>query len=224
MTRWGVVIVVLVSLCGNAYGIDHTTKWDLQWVESVMPKVREVLEQNIQACNAEDATALLATMHSGLPGRDEFEAEAKQLFEETNIYVRILDVAYDVRYTETDPNTKFTRFAVEVTQHTVVADGDEDAASYFREHSALLPPEYCKYVQTFKLEKGKWKVDKIFGKPIELAGPPTQVVNGIPAWFVRENGGKASRVVRKAPAAAVKTPCANGQCRRSVRSENSVFK
>ena len=76
MTRWVVVIVVLVSLCGNAYGIDANTKWDLQWVESVMPKVREVLEQNIQSCNAEDATALLATMHSKLPGRDEFEAEA----------------------------------------------------------------------------------------------------------------------------------------------------
>jgi hypothetical protein len=183
-------LLVLVALCGDAHAIDHNTKYNLQWVESVMPKVREVLEQNIQACNAEDATALLATMHSKLPGRDEFESEAKQLFEETNIYIRILDVAYDVRYTDTDPNPKFTKFALEVTQHTQLGDGDEEAYTRFRERSALLPPEYCKYVQTFKLEKGKWKVDKILGKPIELSGPPSKLVNGIPEWFIRERGGK----------------------------------
>jgi hypothetical protein len=224
MTRWGVVLVCFVAFCDSAFSIELNTKSDLRWVESVMPDVRGVLEQNIQACNAEDVEGILATMHGGLPGRDEFADEARQLFEETNIYVRILDVAYFPALTETDPNPRYTRFALEVTQHTSLVDGDSEAYTHFREHSALLPPEYCRYIQTFKLEKGKWKVDKIINKPIELAGPPRTLVNGIPDWFIRENGGRV-RSARKQPAELVpEKPCASGNCRKPLITTNSAFK
>jgi hypothetical protein len=186
----GLSVLIVAACCGHAFAIDAGTVYDLKWVESVMPKVREVLDKNIQACNAEDVEGILATMHGGLPGRDEFAKEARQLFKDANIYVRILDVAYDVRYVSTDPNPRYMRFALEVTQHTSLVDGDSDAYTHFRENSALLPPEYCKYIQTFKLEKGKWKVDKIMGRPIELTGPPDKLVNGIPEWFIREHSGK----------------------------------
>lgn len=161
----------------------------------------------------------MKTLHPKLPGRDEFRAEAKQLFEDTDLYTRIIAVEYSPHFTDT--THLGAKFAVYIVQHTVVAKGSEDDQTFFREHSALLPPEYSKYLMEFLPDgKGGWKCGMIKGKPVEIPEDGLQfVVDGIPEWFIREHGGaRATKAVKAAE------NCPDGNCRKSVRAANSVFK
>lgn len=216
-----VVAVLLVLFSSTCFAVDHNTKYDIRWVEKNLPKVREVLEQNIQACNAEDVKALMKTLHPKLPGRDEFQAEAEQLFKDTDLYTRIIAVEYSPHSTET--THLGAEFCVYVTQHTVIANGSEEDKTFFREHAAMIPPEYSRYLMGFLPDgKGGWKCGMIYEKPKEIIEDNLQfVVDGIPEWFIREHG--KGRVTAKS---AVKTSddCPNGTCRKSVRAANSAFK
>lgn len=184
-----IMCAVLAVWCGTSLAIDAGTKYDIKWVEENLPKVREALERNTQAVNAEDIEALMATLHPDLPGRDEFRAEAEKLFKDTDLYTRIIAVEYSPHGTTT--NHLEARFAVNVIQHTVVAKGSEEDKTFFREHAAMIPPEYSKYLMEFLPDgKGGWKCGMIRGKPTELSEESLQfAVDGIPEWFIREHGG-----------------------------------
>lgn len=197
----GPLLAIALWSSGLALAVDHNTKYDIRWVEANLPKVREILEQNIQACNAEDIDALMKTLHPALPRLDEFKAEATKLFEETDLYTRIIAVEYNPHATET-PGFHRPEFCVYVTQHTVIANGSDEDRTFFREHSALLPPEYCKYLMGFWPDgRGGWKCGKIYGKLIEIPESRLDlVVDGIPDWFIREHGGGARTEASKSVA------------------------
>lgn len=219
------VIASLIVLFSSAcFAIDAGTKYDINWVEKNLPKVREVLEKNIQACNAEDVKALMKTLHPSLPGRDEFQAEAEQLFEDTDLYTRIIAVEYSPHCTET--THLGAEFCVYVYQHTVIANGSEEDKTFFREHAAMIPPEYSKYLMGFLPDgdgKGGWKCGMIYEKPVEIPEADLQfVADGIPEWFIREHGGGRARAKSTKRERAEKT-CPDGNCRIPVRAENSVF-
>jgi hypothetical protein len=211
-------LIVLVS--STCFAVDSLTKYDIRWVEATLPKVREILAQNIQACNAEDINALMKTLHPALPRRGEFRAEAEQLFKDTDLYTRIIAVEYSPHRTET--NHLGVEFCVYVTQHTVIANGSDEDRTFFRERSALLPPEYCKYLMGFWPDgRGGWKCGKIYGRLIEIPeGNLDLVVDGIPDWFIREHGGGRRAVAQAAPGGV---QCVNDNCRKSVRAANSAF-
>ncbi len=190
MPRMLACLVVGIWPC-VALAVDTHTKYDIRWVEENLPKVRQVLEENTQACNAEDVKALMKTLHPKLPGRDEFRAEAEQLFKDTDLYTRIIAVEYSPHLTTT--NHTEARFAVYVTQHTGVAKGSEEDKTFFREHAAMIPPEYSRYLMEFLPDgRGGWKCGMIKGKPKEVSQSDLERYSsqdGIPAWFIKEHGG-----------------------------------
>lgn len=214
-----VMAIAMVLVCGVSYGVDHNTKYDIRWVAANLPKVRAALEENIQACNAENIDALMATLHPALPRQDEFRDEAIQLFADTDLYTRILAVEYSPHYTDTAD--RVPEFCVYVTQHTVIANGGDEDRTFFREHAAMILPEYSKYLMGFWPDgKGGWKCGMIYGKPVSIPERDLEYIqDGIPDWFMREHG--RGRVVK--PVVASNPECKNGTCRKSVRAANSAF-
>lgn len=132
--------------------------------------IREALEANFQACNNEDVKALTATMSKTLPGVPEFAKEAKDTFDQTDAYFRLADF----ELLELRPPYATAR----VVQITLPKDEKDRTTGtnrqiFYREHSGLLPPWECVgYLQRFKKEGGKWKVDLITTKPKPTVWPP----------------------------------------------------
>jgi hypothetical protein len=132
--------------------------------------IRSVLQANFQACNEENLDALMATCSREPDGTDEFAAEARKLFEQTDVYLRVADF----ELLELKPPYASAR----VIQITLPKD-EKDRTSgdarqvFFRGNSALLPQwETCEYTQTFKKEQGKWKLYAITTKPKPAVWPP----------------------------------------------------
>jgi hypothetical protein len=133
-------------------------------------QIRAVLEANFQACNQEDVDALMATCSREPAGTDEFASEARTLFKETDVYLRLADF----ELLELRPPFASAR----VIQITLPAD-EKDRTSgdakqvFYRGNSALLPQwETCEYTQSFKKENGKWKLYAITTKPKPAVWPP----------------------------------------------------
>lgn len=133
-------------------------------------QIRHVLEANFQACNNEDVDELMATCSREPPGTEVFVDEARTLFKETDVYLRLADF----ELLELKPPYASAR----VIQITLPAD-EKDRTSgdarqvFYRGNSALLPQwETCEYTQTFKKENGKWKLCTITTKPKPAVWPP----------------------------------------------------
>jgi len=162
----------LTSACTNALALDP----DSPVAQREAKKMRAVLEENFQACNEENLKKLLGTT-SRFTGTSEqmaeFSAEAKQMFEDTDVYMRLVDF----QLTDFSPPIAYAT----VIQLTLPADekgSDEDLANrklgttHFRSNSALLPEyELCSYRQRFNFEGGKWKVHKVVSRPVKAEWP-----------------------------------------------------
>lgn len=139
-------------------------------VEKEGEHIRAVLQANFQACNEENLEALMATCSREPPGTEEFAEEAKKLFKDTDVYLRLADF----ELLELRPPFASAR----VIQITLPANEKDrqtgDARQvFFRGNSALLPQwETCEYTQTFKKEGGKWKLYAITTKPTPAVWPP----------------------------------------------------
>jgi len=167
-----IAAALLASACMSAFAINP----DSPAAQREAKKMRAVLEENFQAVNEENLPKLLKTMSRFMGTREqmaEFTTEAKQMFEDTDVYMRLVD------FELTDfspPNACAT-----VIQLTLPADekvGDEDLANrklgttHFRSNSALLPEyELCSYRQRFNFEGGKWKVHKVVSRPVKAEWP-----------------------------------------------------
>jgi hypothetical protein len=129
-----------------------------------------VLEANFQACNHENVEALLATMSKSMPGVPEFAKEARDTFDQTDAYFRLADF----ELVEFRPPYAVAR----VIQITLPRDEQDRTTGtpqqiFYRGRSGLLPPWECvEYLQRFKKEGGKWKVDLIMTKPRPAEWPP----------------------------------------------------
>jgi len=64
---------------------------DPAYIEAATAAIRETMERNFQASSAEDLKALMATMTSNCPDRENFQKECKKMFEETDVYIRLVD-------------------------------------------------------------------------------------------------------------------------------------
>jgi hypothetical protein len=139
-------------------------------------KMQAVLEENFQAINEENLKKLLGTT-SRYTGTQqemaEFAAEAKQMFADTDVYMRLVDF----ELTDFAPPTAYAT----VIQLTLPANeqvSDDDLANrklgttHFRSNSALLPEyELCSYRQRFNFEGGKWKVHRVVSQPVKAQWP-----------------------------------------------------
>jgi hypothetical protein len=132
--------------------------------------MRAALEANFQACNYEDVDALVATMSKSMPGVSEFAQEAKDTFGHTDAYFRLADF----ELLEYRPPYATAR----VIQITLPKEEKDRATGtnrqiFYRGHLGLFPPWECvEYLQRFRKEGGKWKVDLIttVPKPVEWSG------------------------------------------------------
>lgn len=160
-------LVMLGTLSGSvALAAPPATKA----IEKEAEQIRAVLQANFQACNEENLDALMATCSREPEGTEEFADQARTLFRETDVYLRLADF----ELLELKPPYASAR----VIQITLPAD-EKDRTSgdarqvFFRGNSALLPQwETCEYTQTFKKEQGKWKLYAITTKPKPAVWPP----------------------------------------------------
>lgn len=173
-------LLPLMSACASALALDPASPV----AQRQAKKMRAVLEENFQACNEENLKKLLGTTSrfTGTPEQmAEFAAEAKQMFEDTDVYMRLVDF----ELTDFSPPIAYAT----VIQLTLPADkkgSDEDLANrklgttHFRSNSALLPEyELCSYRQRFNFEGGKWKVHKVVSRPVKAEWPkPKTQSNG----------------------------------------------
>ena len=172
-----VVLVVLIWQLGPQFA----------WAKPA-EECRAVLEQNFAAISGEDLPTLMNTLDRQLPRRDEFAQEARAVFADTNLYMRV---------------EEFELLAVQgpwakarVVQLTMPEDDPAglgtDRQQFYRQNSMLLPEsQLVEYTQMFHRSNGKWRLWLVTTQPVPL-----------------------SEAVRPAPSGSVfGGDCANGRCR-----------
>ncbi|MGB8853221.1 MAG: hypothetical protein WCC69_06620 [Pirellulales bacterium] len=132
--------------------------------------IRAALQANFQACNEENLEALMGTLSVAMDGREEFANEARTLFRDTDVYLRVADF----ELLEFRPPFASAR----VIQITLPAN-EKDRVSgdarqvFFRGNSALLPKWECvEYTQQFRKENGHWRLHLITTEPKPAVWPP----------------------------------------------------
>jgi hypothetical protein len=115
--------------------------------------IREAMLVNFDACNREDIDDTMASCADAMPEREKFREETLATFEEKDIHYSLVEC----EVLEVKPPWAKAR----IMQKTHLLDRDsknQDQAAY-RNSSALLPGAECvEYINTFKKEKGKWKL------------------------------------------------------------------
>ena len=138
-----------------------------QYVEEATAAIRGVMEENFRAHTAEDLKALMATMTSNCPDRENFMRECKQMFDDTDVYIRLVDCKWITSWRD----SKGLWAAVEIRQWTMAKDEDVDYSEY-RHRSGLLPKwELCEYQLFARVENGQWKAHVINGNVFEAHWP-----------------------------------------------------
>jgi hypothetical protein len=169
-------------------------------------EIREVLAANFAACTEEDINVLMDTQARGLDPRAlaEFRRQAEDVFAKTDMYLGLEEFEVTA--------VKLPYAAARVVQVTLPKDPElrndpDQCKRFYREHAALLPAyERVEYVQTFKREKGQWKLWQITTEPRpvgEVSSAPTR--QGRPTMTQQQS------------------PCANGRCNKP-RSNSSLFR
>ena len=133
-----------------------------------MRAIREVVEENFRTSNNEDLTGCMATMTPYMPNREEFVAQLKEFFEDTGVYIRLVDLQFvSAEMADHGPVA-----IVRVTQQTITRGDDDLPYSEFRTRSAMLPPwEVCEFDLVVHKIRGRWLVHKITGNVREAQLP-----------------------------------------------------
>ena len=141
--------------------------YEHEYVKAATAAIRGVMEDNFRAHNAEDLKALMATMTSNCPDRENFMRECKQMFEDTDVYIRLVDCKWITSWRD----SKGLWAAVEIKQWTMPKDENVDYTEY-RHRSGLLPKwELCEYQLYARVENGRWKAHVINGPVYEAQWP-----------------------------------------------------
>lgn len=145
MKRFILLVLALLFVCNVSYAQKFS-------MEEVQTGVHEAMVRNFEACNREDIKATMDSCSLEMPDRDKFERETITVFEDKDIYYRLLDCEL--------LEVKFPYALAKVRQQTILEDrsaNDRDQKLY-RNSSALVPDEYVEYLNTFKYENGEWKL------------------------------------------------------------------
>ncbi len=114
--------------------------------------INAAMQYNFDACNRENIGDVMDSCADEMPDREKFQKETESIFKEKDIHYSLVECELlQVRL----PYAK-----ARIVQDTLVLDrktNDVNAAEY-RNSSALLPGERVEYLNTFKKEKGKWKL------------------------------------------------------------------
>ena len=143
---------------------------DADYVEAATAAIRETMERNFQACTAEDLDAVMDTMTSNCPDRENFMKECQKMFDDTDVYIGLVDCKWITSWRD----SKGLWAAVDIKQWTVPKN-DEVEYSEYRHRSGLLPKwELCEYQLHCRVEKGEWKAHAINSNIFEAMWPEDQ--------------------------------------------------
>lgn len=215
-------IVAFVLLCGGVVAeAQHNAKsrkWDRvddahdpQYVVECTAAIRELMEQNFQACTAEDLKALMKTMTSDCPDRENFMRECKQMFDDTDVYIRLVDC----KWLSSWRDSRGLWAVVDIKQWTVPKDENVDYTEY-RHRSGLLPEyELCEYQLHCRVENGQWKAHRINSNLFPAEWPAEGAPEQHPA-AVDAKPAVAAKSKRKSPAQKPQViaadSCPDGTC------------
>ncbi len=126
-------------------------------------EIYSILQENFEACNREDADALLNTCSKDMPNRDEFKRESIKLWREKDIHYSLIDVNI-VRI-------KGNYAVAQVVQKTLSTDRNykNEREKFYRNGTTLLPEaETVRYMAAFKKDFGKWKCYLTISQPVPI--------------------------------------------------------
>jgi len=160
------LVTVGILLAALLFGVMLATVVNAAPPATEVTKVRAVLEENFQATTLEDLPRLMATISSQAPDRDLFAKESQDVFDRTDVYVR-LD-AFEL----TGWRPPYAAARVVQTTLPKEANDRQEGNVYYANNSALLTEaETVEYTQVFLKERGKWKVHEITAAPRRIATP-----------------------------------------------------
>jgi hypothetical protein len=132
-------------------------------------EMRAVLQANFDACNNEDANALLETCSVDMPDREGFRQESIKLWREKDIYYRLVGIKF------LTINDGYAEASVIQTSHTKDRESSSKREEFIRNGTTLLTKSECvRYNVAFKKDNGVWKCYMTISEPIEcdLNGRP----------------------------------------------------
>lgn len=122
-----------------------------------------VLQANFEACNREDAEALLATCSVDMPDRQGFKEESIRLWRDKDIHYSLVDF----KLVKVDGDIA-TAMIVQKTHSTDRKSSNEKERLY-RNGTTLLPDaETVKYMAAFKRDRGVWKCYLTISEPVPV--------------------------------------------------------
>ena len=121
-------------------------------VDKTEELISGAMQYNFDACNRENIAEVMDSCSQEMPDRERFERETESTFKEKDIHYSLVEcelLAVRLPYAK-----------ARIVQDTHVLDRktNDIAAAEYRNSSALLPGERVEYINTFKKEKGKWKL------------------------------------------------------------------
>ncbi len=125
-------------------------------------EMRSVLEANFNACNNEDAEALLETCSLDMPRRDEFREESLKLWKEKDIYYRL------VKFKVIEINGEYATASIVQLTHVKDRKSKNKKEEFIRNGTGLLSLKECvEYKIAFKKDDGNWKCYLTLTEPVE---------------------------------------------------------
>jgi hypothetical protein len=125
-------------------------------------EMRNVLEANFEACNNEDVAALMATCSVDMPRRDEFRRESAKLWEEKDIYYRL------IRFKVLEIEGDYAIASVVQTTFTKDRSSNSNREEFVRNGTGLLTKSECvEYKVAFKKDGRRWKCYLTLTEPVE---------------------------------------------------------
>ena len=121
-------------------------------VDKTEELISGAMQYNFDACNRENIAEVMDSCADEMPDREKFKRETESTFKEKDIHYSLVEcelLAVRLPYAK-----------ARIVQDTHVLDRktNDIAAAEYRNSSALLPGERVEYINTFKKEKGKWKL------------------------------------------------------------------
>lgn len=144
------------------------------WAEDAMTyEIRQVMEENLAACNEEDLPRLLKTMSQEMPNRKLFIAETRKEWAATDTYARLEDIQVLKSSTAPRAITQLPYATVRVIQSTFqVGDrkSNEPPSEFAKRMVLTTGNSAVQYETLWKKEGGKWRMVAGLTEPRQAEG------------------------------------------------------
>jgi len=115
--------------------------------------IAEAMNVNFAACNREDIEAVMKSCADAMPDREKFRNETLATFKDKDTHYSLVECEV------LDVQLPWAKARIVQDTHLLERDSKTQEEAAYRNSSALLPGgERVEYINTFKKEKGVWKL------------------------------------------------------------------